>query len=86
VLTELDYPVMETEIPLAEWPYAVSFGTAPAEFGAYDDLLAELKSRARRGRRAPGAQASATRHYGPVLLSRVQYRRHGTSPRRPRAR
>ena len=44
VLTELDYPVMETEIPLAEWPYAVSFGTAPAEFGAYDDLLAELKS------------------------------------------
>ena len=44
VLTELDYPVMETEIPLAEWPYAVSFGTSPSEFGAYDDLLAELKS------------------------------------------
>jgi hypothetical protein len=44
VLTELDYPVMDTEIPLAEWPYAVSFGTSPSEFGAYDDLLAELKS------------------------------------------
>ena len=44
VLTELEYPVMETEIPLAEWPYAVSFGTSPPEFGAYDDLLAELKS------------------------------------------
>jgi chromosome partitioning protein len=44
VLTELNYPVMETEIPLAEWPYAVSFGSLPSEFGAYDDLLAELKS------------------------------------------
>jgi hypothetical protein len=36
--------VMDTEIPLAEWPYAVSFGTSPVELGAYDDLLAELKS------------------------------------------
>ena len=44
VLTELDYPILDTEIPLAEWPYAVSFGTAPEEFGAYDDLLVELKS------------------------------------------
>lgn len=44
VLTELNYPVMETEIPLAEWPYAVSFGMAPEDSGAYDDLLAELKS------------------------------------------
>jgi chromosome partitioning protein len=44
VLTELDYPIMDTEMPLAEWPYAVSFGTCPSEFGAYDDLLAELKS------------------------------------------
>jgi hypothetical protein len=35
---------MDTEIPLAEWPYAVSFGTSPVELGAYDDLLAELKS------------------------------------------
>jgi hypothetical protein len=43
-LLELDYPVLDTEIPLAEWPYAVGFGTAPREFGAYDDLLAELKS------------------------------------------
>lgn len=44
VLTELGYPVLETEIPLAESPYAVSFGTSPAEFGAYEDLLAELKA------------------------------------------
>ena len=44
MLTELDYPVMETEIPLAEWPYAVSFGTSPSDVGAYDDLVAELKS------------------------------------------
>ena len=44
VLTELGYPVLDTEIPLAESPYAVSFGTMPAELGAYDDLLAELKS------------------------------------------
>ena len=54
VLTELDYPVMETEIPLAEWPYAVSFGTSPDEFGAYDDLLAELKREPGEARRAPG--------------------------------
>jgi chromosome partitioning protein len=44
VLTDLGYPVMDTEIPLAESPYAVSFGSAPADFGAYEDLLAELKS------------------------------------------
>jgi len=44
VLTELDYPILDTEIPLGEWPYAVSFGTAPEDCGAYDDLLAELKS------------------------------------------
>jgi hypothetical protein len=44
VLTELGYRVMDTEIPLAESPYAVSFGASPADFGAYDDLLAELKS------------------------------------------
>jgi hypothetical protein len=44
VLTELDYPILDTEVPLAEWPYAVSFGTSPDDFGAYDDLLTELKS------------------------------------------
>jgi chromosome partitioning protein len=44
VLTGLGYPVLETEIPLAESPYAVSFGTSPPDFGAYEDLLAELKA------------------------------------------
>lgn len=44
VLTELNYPILDTEVPLAEWPYAVSFGTSPDDFGAYDDLLTELKS------------------------------------------
>jgi chromosome partitioning protein len=44
VLTELGYPVLDTEIPLAESPYAVSFGTSPAEFGAYEELLTELKA------------------------------------------
>jgi chromosome partitioning protein len=44
VLTELGYPVMDTEIPLAESPYASGFGMFPAEPGAYEDLLWELKS------------------------------------------
>jgi len=44
VLVELDYPILDTEIPLAEYPYAVGFGSLPLEFGAYEDLLAELKS------------------------------------------
>jgi hypothetical protein len=43
VLTELDYPILDTEIPLAEYPYAVGLGSAPVDFGAYDDLLMELK-------------------------------------------
>ena len=43
MLTELDYPILDTEIPLAEYPYAVGFGSAPVDFGAYDDLLMELK-------------------------------------------
>jgi hypothetical protein len=42
-LAELDYPILDTEIPLAEYPYAVGFGSAPVDFGAYDDLLMELK-------------------------------------------
>jgi chromosome partitioning protein len=44
VLTELGYPILDTEIPLAESPYAVSFGAAPPDFGAYEDLLGELKT------------------------------------------
>jgi chromosome partitioning protein len=43
ILTELDYPVMDTEIPLAE-TYASSFGTMPADLGRYADLITELKS------------------------------------------
>jgi chromosome partitioning protein len=41
VLTELGYPVLETEINLAE-SYAATFGTVPADLGRYDDLLGEL--------------------------------------------
>lgn len=43
ILAELDYPVMDTEIPLAEM-YASSFGTAPTDLGKYADLITELKS------------------------------------------
>jgi chromosome partitioning protein len=43
VLAELGYPMLDTEIPLAEL-YAGSFGTSPTDFGAYDDLLGELKA------------------------------------------
>lgn len=43
VLTELRYPVLDTEIPLAE-AYSGAFGTMPPSFGAYVDLLTELKS------------------------------------------
>jgi chromosome partitioning protein len=42
VLADLDLPVMDTEIPLAE-QYAGSFGMYPTDLGAYADLLAELK-------------------------------------------
>jgi chromosome partitioning protein len=42
VLAELGYPVLDTEIPLAE-AYATSFGTAPPDVGRYTDLLAELQ-------------------------------------------
>lgn len=42
VLAELDLPVMDTEIPLAE-QYAGSFGLFPRDLGAYADLLRELK-------------------------------------------
>lgn len=41
VLEELGYPILETEIPLTE-AYAGSFGTVPADLGAYADLLIEL--------------------------------------------
>lgn len=43
VLAEVDYPVLDTEIPLGEM-YAGSFGTVPVDLGAYDDLVQELKS------------------------------------------
>jgi len=43
VLAEVGYPVLDTEIPLAE-QYAGSFGIFPTELGAYDDLMTELKS------------------------------------------
>jgi chromosome partitioning protein len=43
VLAEVGYPVLDTEVPLAE-QYAGSFGIFPAELGAYDDLMTELKS------------------------------------------
>jgi len=42
VLAEADLPVLDTEIPLAEM-FAASFGAAPTEFGAYEDLATELK-------------------------------------------
>jgi len=43
VLDEFGYPVLDTQIPLAEM-YAGSFGSAPAELGQYEDLLVELRS------------------------------------------
>ncbi len=42
ILAELDYPVMDAEIPLAEM-YAGSFGTVPVDLGRYADLITELK-------------------------------------------
>lgn len=43
VLAEVGYPVLDTEIPLAE-TYAGSFGMMPADLGRYADLIQELKS------------------------------------------
>jgi chromosome partitioning protein len=43
VLAEVGYPVLDTEIPLAE-QFAGSFGIAPTDLGAYADLITELKS------------------------------------------
>jgi chromosome partitioning protein len=43
ILGEVDYPILDTEIPLAEM-YAASFGQAPEDLGAYADLVQELKS------------------------------------------
>ena len=42
VLGEVGLPVMDTEIPLAE-QYAGSFGIAPTDLGAYEELIKELK-------------------------------------------
>lgn len=42
VLAEVGYPVLDTEIPLAE-AYAGSFGLAPIDLGQYADLITELK-------------------------------------------
>lgn len=41
ILAQVDYPVMDTEIPLAEM-YAASFGEAPVDLGAYAELVKEL--------------------------------------------
>jgi chromosome partitioning protein len=43
VLGELGYPLLDTEIPLAEL-YPGAFGSMPSDFGAYEDLMAELKA------------------------------------------
>jgi chromosome partitioning protein len=43
VLEEVGYPLLDTEVPLAE-SYAAAFGTMPEDFGAYDAVLGELKS------------------------------------------
>lgn len=42
VLTDMKYPVLDTEIPLAE-AYAGTFGATPVTLGRYDDLLTELQ-------------------------------------------
>lgn len=41
VLSELQYPTFDAEIPLAE-RYAGSFGTVPTDFGAYAAVFTEL--------------------------------------------
>lgn len=43
ILAGIDYPILDTEIPLAEM-YAATFGQPPADLGAYAGLVAELKS------------------------------------------
>jgi chromosome partitioning protein len=43
VLSELGYPVLDTEIPLAE-AYAAAFGTVPSDLGSFGALLTELTS------------------------------------------
>lgn len=42
ILGEVGYPILDTEVPLAEM-YAGSFGQVPEDLGAYADLVAELK-------------------------------------------
>jgi chromosome partitioning protein len=41
ILAEAALPVLDTEVPLGEM-YAGSFGTAPTDLGAYDQLVKEL--------------------------------------------
>ena len=43
VLAEVGLPLFDTSIPLAEM-YAGSFGIAPTDLGAYEDLITELKA------------------------------------------
>lgn len=43
ILGEVGYPILDTEIPLAEM-FAGGFGTAPTDLGEYADLITELKS------------------------------------------
>jgi chromosome partitioning protein len=43
VMAEAGLPVLDSEIPLAE-QYAGSFGVAPIDLGAYDELIKELNS------------------------------------------
>jgi|SRR5882724_1694615 len=43
VLAEIGLPLFDTSIPLAE-QYAGSFGIAPVDLGAYEELIQELKS------------------------------------------
>ena len=43
VLAEVGLPLFDTSIPLAEM-YAGSFGIAPVDLGAYEELIQEMKS------------------------------------------
>lgn len=43
ILSGVDYPVLDVEIPLAEM-YAATFGQVPEDLGAYAQLVKELRS------------------------------------------
>ena len=43
VLAEIGLPLFDTAIPLAEM-YAGSFGIAPVDLGAYEELIQEMKA------------------------------------------